>query len=86
MRVLRPRVRADASHAQDFYSSRVPKRQRKQSLADELLDDPDMQRYVARKAGAIKAKTEELKQFRQRKNARKMRPRIGFTAKKPARK
>ncbi len=71
---------------QDFYSNRVPKKQRKQSLADELLDDPDMQRYVARKAGTIRAKAEELKHFRQRKNSRKMRPKIGFNAKKPAKK
>lgn len=50
----------------DFYSSRVLKKHRKQSLADELLDDEQVQKYVKRKAGAIKAKADRLSEIRHR--------------------
>jgi len=36
-------------HSADFYSSRLPKKQRKATLADELLADADFKRYQKRK-------------------------------------
>jgi len=40
----------------DFYSGRIPKKQRKATLVDELLDDADFRRYNKRKYEEIQAK------------------------------
>jgi len=40
----------------DFYSGRIPKKQQKSSLVDELLDDADFRRYNKRKYEEIQAK------------------------------
>jgi hypothetical protein len=62
--------------AKDFYSTRVPKRQRKQTLAAELLADEDVQNYVRRKAQNLRAKASVLRQVRMRKSNAKLRPRV----------
>jgi hypothetical protein len=50
----------------DFYSTRVQKKKRKQTLAEEILDDEQVRGFVARKAGAIKEKEDQLQLIRKR--------------------
>ena len=40
-------------NAADFYSSRIPKKERKQTLADELLADAQFQKYRKRKCVCV---------------------------------
>ncbi|XP_055327206.1 deoxynucleotidyltransferase terminal-interacting protein 2-like [Paramacrobiotus metropolitanus] len=52
----------------DFYSSRIPKRQRKRTIVDELLQDAEFQRYRKRKAGELfKAKHQNARYFKSKK-------------------
>lgn len=50
----------------DYYSSRVIRKHRKQTLADEILDDEQVQKYVKRKVSALKEKAQHLNRIRQR--------------------
>jgi hypothetical protein len=67
--------------AKDYYTTRVHKKQRKQSLVDEILGDEDVARFVSRKAQVIKDKADVLKKVRQRKNGAKMRPKLQWKKK-----
>jgi len=53
--------------AADFYSNRVPKKQRKSTLVDELLADAEFKRFNKRKYGEIVAeKAKETRRFRKK--------------------
>nr|CAB3239388.1 deoxynucleotidyltransferase terminal-interacting protein 2 [Phallusia mammillata] len=61
-------------NAVDFYSSRVPKKQRKATLADELIADANSKRYQKRKFNEIQAKRRAMggyKYFRNRRKTKK---------------
>jgi Fcf2 pre-rRNA processing len=51
----------------DFYSSRIPKRQRKKTIVEELLVDAEFKRYRKRKAGELfKAKHQNARYFKRK--------------------
>jgi len=57
-------------HATDFYTDRVPKKQRKQTMVDELLADADFQRFQKRKTAEIEAKRARVRPHKDFKKAR----------------
>ncbi|CAG0879725.1 unnamed protein product [Cyprideis torosa] len=61
-------------HATDYYSDRVPKKARAQTIVEELLEDADFRRYQKRKMAEIEAskpKRRKLKEFRKAKKLKK---------------
>lgn len=61
------KIKGDAT---DFYSSRMPKKQRKATLTEELLADAEFRRYQKRKYNEIQMKQKEMgswKRFRKNK-------------------
>ncbi|CAG0921798.1 unnamed protein product [Notodromas monacha] len=59
----------------DFYSSRVPKKQRKRTIVEELLADPDFNRYRKRKMEEIHTRIKR-KKTKAEKYAKRLRIRI----------
>ena len=55
----------------DFYSSRVPKKQRKQTLADELLDDEKLRQDTEKKMNQLNEKRSKLNRMRELKSKKK---------------
>ncbi len=64
--------------ARDFYSSRVPKKQRKQTLGEELMSEAGLEQYVDRRVSVLKEKEAKLRAIRLRKNSAKKRRPIKF--------
>ncbi len=57
----------------DFYSTRVPRKQRKQTLGEELMSEAGLEQTVDRRVAVLKEKEAKLKAVKQRKNAAKKR-------------
>ena len=67
--------------AQDFYSTRVAKKERKQNLADEFLEDPALLEYVEKRQRIMDSKKAQLESMRRRKANPKKRAPIMYKAK-----
>jgi hypothetical protein len=67
--------------ARDFYSSRVPKKQRKQTLGEELMGEAGLEQYVDKRVSVLKEKEAKLRAVRLRKNSAKKRKPIKFNKK-----
>ena len=64
--------------ARDFYSSRVPKKQRKQTLGEELMSEAGLEQYVDKRVSVLKEKEAKLRAIKLRKNSAKTKKRIKF--------